>query len=355
MSGRNRSGGSPQQGQGFISGASLGRPVEQSVQGVGEVRQDSRVTRREGCRPPSGVDGLLQTRQLPSVIELHEQGIYEIRHVDRVGIVAARGNDISEHPDALIKHPHGVVPLEDSHQRDGQRCAALPVAILITGRHSRDSAPQGPDRLRQCLRVCGLLVAGDQAGPQRVLELAIQVIARVRGRKYGPDLLDSLFQTWQAATSVTGRRTIALKYDERITKIFRDRKVKDTEPVSPSVAIPLLRAAYDESRPELQDLWARLIAAAMDPKRSDGMRLSFIDLVKRFDPLDALVLKAICDRRGEQSRPVLDFLANHLNRSPAEIELSTQNLGALNCLTHEGRRIFQVSTYGSELMRICSG
>jgi hypothetical protein len=131
--------------------------------------------------------------------------------------------------------------------------------------------------------------------------------------------------------------------------------VKDTEPVSPSVAIPLLRAAYDESRPELQDLWARLIAAVMDPKRSDGMRLSFIDSVKRFDPLDALVLKAIYDRRGEQSRPVIASLANQLNRSPAEVELSIHNLGALNCLFDEGGRRFQVSTYGSELMRICSG
>jgi Abortive infection alpha len=151
------------------------------------------------------------------------------------------------------------------------------------------------------------------------------------------------------------RTKIAQKLDERVTKIHRDRKVKDTEPVSPSVAIPLLRAAYDESRPELQDLWARLIAAAMDPKRSDGMRLSFIDSVKRFDPLDSLVVKAIYDRRGEQSRPIIASLANQLNRSPAEVELSTQNLGALNCLIDEGGRRFQVSTYGSEIMRICSG
>jgi hypothetical protein len=76
------------------------------------------------------------------------------------------------------------------------------------------------------------------------------------------------------------RTKIAQKLDERVTKIHRDRNVQEAQPVSPSVAIPLLRAAYDESRPELQDVWARLIAAAMDPKRSDGMRLSFIDAVK---------------------------------------------------------------------------
>jgi len=38
------------------------------------------------------------------------------------------------------------------------------------------------------------------------------------------------------------------------------------EPILPSltVALPLFRGAADESREELQDLWARLLAAAMD-------------------------------------------------------------------------------------------
>jgi hypothetical protein len=40
---------------------------------------------------------------------------------------------------------------------------------------------------------------------------------------------------------------------------------------------PLLRAAYDESFPELQKLWPELITAAMDPNWSDRVRLSFID------------------------------------------------------------------------------
>jgi hypothetical protein len=73
------------------------------------------------------------------------------------------------------------------------------------------------------------------------------------------------------------RTVIARTLDQLISKIFERRGVTDTQPVSPSLAIPLLRAAYDESRPELQQLWADLIAAAMDPKRSGRVRLSFID------------------------------------------------------------------------------
>lgn len=38
------------------------------------------------------------------------------------------------------------------------------------------------------------------------------------------------------------RTKIAQKLDERVTKIHRDRNVQEAQPVSPSVAIPLLRA-----------------------------------------------------------------------------------------------------------------
>src|SRR5215467_15229953 len=48
----------------------------------------------------------------------------------------------------------------------------------------------------------------------------------------------------------------------RLLDKFRERleagKAKIEEPVSLSIALPLFRAAADESRDELQDLWARL-------------------------------------------------------------------------------------------------
>src|SRR5258708_7086372 len=70
------------------------------------------------------------------------------------------------------------------------------------------------------------------------------------------------------------RTAIAAKYDEWLDRKLRSRNVSP-QPVSPSLAIPLIRAAYDESRPELQELWAQLIAAAMDPARSSRVRRSF--------------------------------------------------------------------------------
>jgi hypothetical protein len=50
------------------------------------------------------------------------------------------------------------------------------------------------------------------------------------------------------------------------------RGVKDTKPASLTLALPILRGAADESREELRDLWARLLAAAMDPSREKDVR-----------------------------------------------------------------------------------
>jgi hypothetical protein len=154
------------------------------------------------------------------------------------------------------------------------------------------------------------------------------------------------------------RTAIALKYDERITRLHRDRGVTP-EPVSPSIAIPLLRAAYDESRPELQELWAQLIAAAMDPQRADRVRRSFIDTVQRLDPFDALVLKELgvdaAGPRAVSSR--LDFLTQRLKVSKDQIEVSTINLHDLRCVntTSSADPSFQLTAYGRELVRACSG
>ena len=66
-------------------------------------------------------------------------------------------------------------------------------------------------------------------------------------------------------------------YDIKVQEILERRKVKQTQQVSLSVAIPLVRGAYDESREGLRDVWAQLIAAAMDPDRTDRVRISFIE------------------------------------------------------------------------------
>ena len=85
----------------------------------------------------------------------------------------------------------------------------------------------------------------------------------------------------------------------RTRERLQDRGV-DPEPPSLKYAIPILEAAADEENDELQDLWSRLLAAAMDPKRRDAMRQSFIQTVKEMDPMDAASPEGDPRKRGRQ-------------------------------------------------------
>ena len=84
------------------------------------------------------------------------------------------------------------------------------------------------------------------------------------------------------------------RINQRTEEILKEREILDkTEPVSPSIALPLLQAAQDETREELRELWARMLANAMDPSRSSAVRQSIINTVKAFDPLDAILISFI--------------------------------------------------------------
>jgi Abortive infection alpha len=154
------------------------------------------------------------------------------------------------------------------------------------------------------------------------------------------------------------RTVIAEKIDIRVEEIHRSRNVENLLPVTPSLAIPLLQAAYDEGRPELQELWARLIAAAMDPSREGRIRLSFIATLKQFDPMDARVLERMSAVSGGASPNMRDFLASVLTTSTDEIMLSAFNLIDLKCLGWSpqgaiGGANFHITVYGRALLRAC--
>lgn len=103
------------------------------------------------------------------------------------------------------------------------------------------------------------------------------------------------------------------------------RHITDVAPVSLSLALPLLKAAAEEDREELVDLWARLIAAAMDPSRSGKVRQSYIDMISRLDPIDALVFNQV-DGDYSYAPSQRNFIALRLSRSEDEIEISFDNL-----------------------------
>lgn len=143
-------------------------------------------------------------------------------------------------------------------------------------------------------------------------------------------------------------------YDRRVREIIKRRNAK-TQPVSLSVALPLLQGAYDESREGLRDMWAALIAAAMDPERAGRVRVSFTITLRQFDPLDALLLSARRDNASGFRPHARAFFAQRLGVTENEIAVSVENLVLLRCMrASDNRESFVPTPYGLELLRACS-
>ncbi len=113
-------------------------------------------------------------------------------------------------------------------------------------------------------------------------------------------------------------------------KRLKDMGIETTQEVPLSIGLPLLAAAADENRDELVDLWARLLATAMDPSRSDCLRLKFIEVVRIMDPLDALVLQKL-QNMPDGSPTLRNVYSSQLSRSEDEIEISFGHLCELGC------------------------
>jgi hypothetical protein len=108
---------------------------------------------------------------------------------------------------------------------------------------------------------------------------------------------------------------------------------------SPSVVKPLLEAAADESREELQDLWAALLASAM----VDGgrrVRRDYFDVVRQMEPADAQLLVII---GGLDPAITPDQRAEAMNGevakrglSKTDVEISIGKLRFLECVESRG-------------------
>jgi hypothetical protein len=127
--------------------------------------------------------------------------------------------------------------------------------------------------------------------------------------------------------------------------------VKEPESASLSVALPILRGAADESREELQDLWASLLAAAMDPLRAGRMRQGFAEALSKMDPLDALVIKSPKVPTGITYTD-RENMAHELGVSRDEIDVSISNLIKLELFDSPRNQETFISPFGREFLRV---
>jgi hypothetical protein len=148
-----------------------------------------------------------------------------------------------------------------------------------------------------------------------------------------------------------------VRLEQRTREILEERGVEPLliDQVSPVLLLPIVKAAADEGRSELQDMFASLLAAAMDPARVDEVRQSFVEAVKRMDPLDARILQDADDSLSG-GHDMRGQLALGFGVSEDQIEVSFENLFALGLteFSGSGRRTVHFTAKGRELMRVAS-
>jgi Abortive infection alpha len=144
----------------------------------------------------------------------------------------------------------------------------------------------------------------------------------------------------------------------RTRKQLEDWGVKDPEPASLTLALPILRGAADESRGELQELWARLMAAALDPSRSGRVRQEFAEVISKMDQVDVLVLEFLNNKtvmnKSYDGGVQFGEYAIKLEVSKDEFETSVWNLGRLALFENINRNTSGLSAFARELLRVVS-
>jgi len=139
-------------------------------------------------------------------------------------------------------------------------------------------------------------------------------------------------------------------------KILADRNLETTVPIPEQIAIPLLEFARGETRDEMQDLWARLLANTMDPARRDDVRPEFVRALERFHPIDALILEKMAEEpQYSQTRT----LAERLKVRESSLIVSLANLVSEKCVRTmktpqlSDEPYYAIAGFGLELLLAC--
>jgi hypothetical protein len=182
---------------------------------------------------------------------------------------------------------------------------------------------------------------------QEIMKLGQETLKTLRG--LGSFLDKALGSTPEALVGYLGGDWLHVRRAENMARMLykaRERLaalgMNETTPAPLSLALPILQGAADEDREELVDLWARLLASAMDPATRNNVRHEFIAAVKQMDPSDATVLQHIYSEKvtnilsqegGDNIRhQSLSFISKRLGYRRDNIVVSIEHLEALGFL-----------------------
>ena len=134
-------------------------------------------------------------------------------------------------------------------------------------------------------------------------------------------------------------------------KRLKEQGINDPEPVNPKIALPILAAAADETNEELQDLWERPLAAAMNPNRAKQVRLGFAEALQRLDPLDAIVMKWFHQHSGGMQMGDRNDAAKELKATRDEVDVSLSNLAKCGFVDERTSGQTVLMPFGREFFR----
>ena len=134
---------------------------------------------------------------------------------------------------------------------------------------------------------------------------------------------------------------------DKVNEYLEKKGITILRPISQKFAIPFILNASLEEDDDLQDIWCRLIANALDSKFKSEIRFAYIDIIKNLNSLDAKVLKFAYDEvSGKISVPhdepikiymtkmIVDLknINKYLDVSEEELTISYNNLIRVQCL-----------------------
>lgn len=133
----------------------------------------------------------------------------------------------------------------------------------------------------------------------------------------------------------------AVEFADKVEKIHRARGVgEDTKPVAPKIALPIIENATLEDNDILHDLWAKLLANAMDPNLAMNINRVHVSLLKEMEAIDVHILNVVfTDKISNFSNEALSAvrfskakITQALNLPEQMIEISLLNLMRLGCI-----------------------
>lgn len=134
---------------------------------------------------------------------------------------------------------------------------------------------------------------------------------------------------WLSDKRERNRKRLKSKTDN----ILRNRRVEQPIEPPPSIILPLLKEAQEESRETLVDIWAKLVAAAMDPGRINSYRRVYVEIARQLDAIDAIVLPVL-SAPGPLDPSRREFVTGKLGIGVDATVISFQNLERLGLISN---------------------